>query len=141
MAYTRPLLDVAECMDAVDAILEAAVEGSRQPMALAIVDEYGALLAFASMDGTSPFVREFAIKKAYTAALMRADLKEFGERRQAQGRSVADYGDPNLVGATRGGVVIRRSQDGHVLGGIGVSGGTPEEDDAVARAGLARLNV
>ena len=141
MAYTRPLLDVAECIEAVDGMLEAAAEGSQQPMALAVVDEYGALLAFASMDGTSPFVREFAIRKAYTAALMRADLKDFGERRQAQGRSVADYGDPKLVGASRGGVVISRSQDGRVLGGIGISGGTPEEDDVVARVGLARLNV
>ena len=138
--YTRPLLDVDECMGALDAMLAAAA-GAQGPMALAIVDEYGDLLALACMDGASPFVRDFAIKKAYTAARMRADLRDFAERRRTQGRSIADYGDAKFVGAMRGGVVLQRSPDGHVLGGIGISGGAPEEDDAVARAGLEALRL
>ena len=90
------------------------------------------------MDGITPFVRDYATKKAYTAARMGADLADFAARLKGQGRSVADYGDDRLVGAARGGLAVRAAA-GAVVGGIGVSGGTPDQDEAVARIGLAAL--
>ena len=117
-------------------MLRAAQAQVKQPMAFALVNDYGELMAFARMDGAAPAVREFAIKKAYTSARMRADLNEFRAGLERRGRSVADYGDPNLVGMAAGGAVIRDAETSAVLGAIGVSGGTPEEDEIVAREGL-----
>jgi glc operon protein GlcG len=137
--FETTLLALPECRAALDAMLRNAQEGVRQPMAFAIVNDHGELMAFARMDGAAPAVREFAVKKAYTSARMRADLKDFRSGLEQRGRSVTDFADPNLVGMAAGGIVIREAETGAVLGAIGVSGGTPEEDDAVARVGIQSL--
>ena len=92
-------------------------------------------MAFALMDGGTHFARHYATRKAYTASRMRADLRDFAAQRGAQGRSVTDYGDPGLVASARGGVAIRAG-DGSVVGGVGVSGASPDEDEEIARLGL-----
>lgn len=139
--YQKPVLDVSDAMAVLEAMLNAAPNTSSKPLGMAVVDEHGDLLAFARMDGTPPFPAQFAIKKAYTAARMRSDARGLRERFRAEGRSVADFGDPNLVLAMGGGIAIVAPQSDHVLGGIGVSGGTPDEDEQVARAGLEALSA
>lgn len=134
----RTLLDADDCIRAIERMLEHANITAQAPMALVIVDQYGDPLAVANMNGTSPFVQHFARDKAYTAACMGADLADFAQQLQARGRNVRDYADPNLVAAARGGRVVRTTA-GIVLGGVGVSGGTPEQDEEVARAGVAAL--
>jgi glc operon protein GlcG len=135
------LLDLAECRAALDAMLAAARERVEQPMAFAIVNEYGELMAFARMDGSTPAVRDFAVKKAYTSARMRSDLKDFRAGLEKRGRGVGDYADPNLVGMAAGGVAVPGPDAGTVIGAIGVSGGAPEEDDVIARVGLQALGT
>ncbi|HTE83499.1 MAG TPA: heme-binding protein [Dehalococcoidia bacterium] len=134
--FETTLLDLAECRAALAAMLLAAQGLVRQPLAFAVVNDYGELMAFARMDGATPAVRELAIKKAYTSARMRADLKDFRAGLEQRGRNVTDYADPDLVGMAAGGIVIRDQESSVVLGGIGVSGGTPDEDEKIARAGL-----
>ncbi len=136
--HERTLLDAGECVAALDGMLASVRAQSLPPMALVIVDQYGDLMALACMDGVTPFVRDYATKKAYTAARMGADLADFAARLKAQRRSVTDYADARLVGASRGGLVVRTGA-GLVVGGVGVSGGTPEQDDAIARIGIATL--
>jgi uncharacterized protein GlcG (DUF336 family) len=51
------------------------------------------------------------------------------------GRSVRDFPNPNFIGGP-GGLVLRDPTDGAILGGIGVSGRSGEEDQIVALAGL-----
>lgn len=138
MVQERTLVDADDCIRAIDLMLAHAHITSQAPMALSIVDQYGDPLAVANMNGTSPFVQHFARGKAYTAARMGADLADFAEQLQARGRNVRDYADPNLVAAARGGRVVRTSA-GTVVGGVGVSGGTPEQDEEVARVGVAVL--
>lgn len=132
----RALLDLNDCMNAIDRMLEAAPK----PMALVIVDQYGDLMALSCMNGIRTMARDYAMKKAYTAAIMGSDLKDFAARMKAQGRSVTDYSDPKFVGASLGGVVVRDAE-GNTLGGIGASGGSPEEDDALVRLGLAAMGL
>jgi uncharacterized protein GlcG (DUF336 family) len=62
-------------------------------------------------------------------------LPDFEHLRKSRGRSVADFANANLIGLAAGGVVLK-SERGDVLGAIGVSGGTPEEDESIARLGL-----
>lgn len=131
--YDRPVLDVEDALALVDAALAAAPTHTNRPIAVAVVDDRGDWVAYARMDGIAPFAREYVRSKAITAALMRTDLKEFSATRAQSGRPVADLGDHRLVGAARGGVVLKDS-DGNVIGGLGVGGADPEEDDRIARA-------
>jgi uncharacterized protein GlcG (DUF336 family) len=48
--------------------------------------------------------------------------------------------DPNLV-AVQGGVAVLRPSDGAILGGIGVSGLSAQEDEDIARIGVNALNL
>lgn len=102
------------------------------PMVIAFSDENGYPLFFGCMDQALPASREIAVSKAYTAAVLRMDTKTVGELAQP---GEALYGIQN----THGGKIILfgggmpLTIDGDVVGGIGVSGGTVEEDEKVAR--------
>lgn len=120
------------------AILDAALaEADRLgvPQNVAIVDAGGFLLAFGRSDGARPGSVSIALKKAVSAATRRRPTAEEGGgdaltqiRLSLAGESVTGIGGglPILV-------------DGQVVGAIGVSSGTVEEDTLVARAGLAAL--
>jgi glc operon protein GlcG len=134
--YDRLVLDDQDALNLVDAALAAAQRETKKPVAIAVVDERGDWMAYVRMDGVAPFASEYAQRKAYTASLMRRDLKEYSAARAQAGRSITDLGDAQLVGAGNGGVVIKDAA-GNVLGGLGVSGAEPEEDERIARAALA----
>jgi uncharacterized protein GlcG (DUF336 family) len=138
--YDRPVLDVEDALKLMDAALAAAPEVTKQPIVVSVVDDNGDWVAFARMDGAPAFSREYAQRKAYTASLMRRDLTELAASRQRTGRLITDYGNPRLVGAASGGVVLKDGA-GNVLGGLGVSGGTPEEDEQIARTALSSAPV
>ncbi len=141
MTFERPVMDVEDALVALDGMLKAAPEESSRPLAFAIVDDNGDLVCFARMDGVPAFNTHYARQKAYTSSRMRQDLQAFAEMRRTTGRSLSDFADPGLVGSAGGGVAITDPRSGRVVGAIGVSGGTPEEDDRVARAGLAALKL
>ena len=134
--YDRVVLDVDAALALVDAALAAASAEVELPIAVAVVDDMGDWVAFVRMDGTPMFHREYARRKAYTASLMRRDLHDFAELRTRTDLSLADFGDPRFVGAAEGGIAIRDAA-GNLLGGLGVSGATPEENELIARAAIA----
>jgi glc operon protein GlcG len=137
--YQRPLLDVSDAMAAVEAMISAAPGQAEHPLAVAVTDQYGDLLGFARMDGATPFACQNAIGKAYTASRLQLDVKELTARLREQGRAITELADPKLLGALGGGLVI--VYRGHVVGGIGVSGGAPDQDEAVAQAGLNAIRL
>ena len=135
--YNKPMLSLTQCQAAINAMVaDFNKDPNRRPVDMAIVDDMGNLLAYARMDGCHR--PTFAIDKAYTSAVRRMDTIAFAEQLKAQGRNVADLGDPQLV-TIQGGLVIETS-DGRLLGGIGV-GGLPsgKDDEDISRAGLAAL--
>jgi glc operon protein GlcG len=137
--HATPVLGLEEARVALDAMLVAAEAKPGRPVALAVVDNHGDLVCFACMAGANPaLARQNALKKAYTSACMRTDSGVFAERTKAVGRTIADLGNPELV-LDAGGAVIARESDGAILGGIGVSGRSSEEDEEIARAGRAAL--
>lgn len=106
-------------------------------MVISIVDESGILKAFCRMDGAALLSVDIATNKAYTAVSF--GMPSHGWHEFIKNDPPLLHGivhTPRLV-VFGGGYPI--SEDGQVIGGIGVSGGHYEQDMAVAEAGLAAL--
>ena len=137
MPYQKPILSLDDARRAMERMLQEALKAPNRPVAIAICDDQGELVAFARMDKCAPLPLTIARKKAYSAARTRSDTKAFADRLKGMGRSVVEFGDPNLI-AVQGGVAIITA-DGNPLGGIGVSGLAAEEDEAIAKIGLSAI--
>ena len=108
------------------------------PMDMAIVDDAGNLVMFERMDGALVGCVQIAIDKAYTAAIFGIPTAEEGRMAQPGG---PEYG-ANTLYAGRivilgGGLPVKFKNN--VVGAIGCSSGTVEQDTAVAEAGVAAL--
>lgn len=137
MPYQKAVLNLDDARRAMERMLQEALKAPNRPVAIAICDDQGELVAFARMDKCAPLPLTVARKKAYTAARTRTDTKAFADRLKSMGRSAVEFGDPNLL-AVQGGVAILAT-DGTALGGIGVSGLAAEEDEAIAKVGLTAI--
>lgn len=138
MPYQKTVLSLDDAQRAMDLMLKEAQKEPNRPVAIAIVDDQGELISFTRMDKCAPQPPMIARKKAYTSARTRTDTVAYAERLKSQGRSVTEFGDPNLI-ALQGGVVITNPADQNTLGGIGVSGLAAPEDEAIARIGLKAI--
>ncbi len=136
--YDRQVMDIEDALRAMDAAIDTAYAEGAGPLAVAVVDDNGDLVAFARMDGTPIFQRRHAIRKAYTASRVGADLSEFAAERAQRGMSAAEF-DQEFVGAAHGSVVVRAAEQGAVVGAIGVQGFDRERDERLARIALAAL--
>ena len=134
----KPYIDFDQAQAAMKAIIEEATGPVVMPVAIAIVDDAGNMVAYAQMDNVRLYARRHAFRKAYTAAVMGMDTGPHGEQLRERGRTVSDYGDPNLTPGI-GGVVVR-SSDGIIMGGIGV-GGYLARDEELAQIGLDAINL
>lgn len=106
----------------------------RQPMNIAIADAGGHLVAHVRMDGAWLGSVDIAINKAFTARAFDIQTKELAKLSQPGGPFYgihASNGGRVMIFA--GGIPLERA--GKVIGAIGVSGGTGEQDQAVASAG------
>ena len=138
--YNKPQLSLAQTQAAINAMVAKATQEPDRPVAMAIVDDAGNLLSYARMDNCRPNPQTFATRKAYTAALSGVDSAVYADRLKSQGRSVSDMGNPNLVSA-QGAVVITDPGSGAVLGAIGVSGLSAQEDEDLSRLGVQSLGL
>ena len=136
--YDKPMISLDQAQDAIQAMIDDYnKDPNRRKVDMAVVDDAGNLLAYARMDRC--LRPTFAIRKAYTSAVRSMDTVTFAEQLSTQGRSLESFGDPQLI-ALAGGVAVIK--DGAVVGAIGV-GGLPSglDDEAIAKAGLAALNL
>ena len=116
------------------AAAEAEAARNGWPVAIAIVDASGELIVFHKLDGTQSASIDIAIGKARTAARLRRPTKAL-EDAIASGRMALAA----VEGITplEGGVPI--TVEGQVIGAIGVSGVTSQQDAQVAQAGVGAL--
>jgi uncharacterized protein GlcG (DUF336 family) len=103
---------------------------------VAVVDRGGALIAFARMDGGRIGSITVALTKAVSAATRRRPTSEENAGDVPLGIRLA-VASNNTVTNIGGGLPI--IIDGQVIGGIGVSSGSVDEDVIVAKAGLTAL--
>ena len=108
------------------------------PMVVAVVDAGGNPVAFQRMDGALLVSIDIAINKAYTAAAVKLSTHELGVVAQPGqplfGIHNADGGRIVIFG---GGFPLKRGNE--IIGGIGVSGGSVDEDIGCAQAALERF--
>ena len=138
--FQQEVLGLEEARRAVDAMLQAGMKEPARPIAIVIVDDHCELVAFARMDGARPQNNDFAFKKAYTSARLRGDSGAIAQRMKDGGRSAPDFGYPNLL-FLQGGLLIARPGSNQVLGAIGVSGLRADEDEGIAKIGLAAMGL
>jgi uncharacterized protein GlcG (DUF336 family) len=105
-----------------------------QPMDIAIVDAGGNLKAHVRMDGANIGSITIAINKAYTAIAFQGETASLQEATRPEGPifGLSDAHGGRLA-VFPGGIPLVR--DGHIMGAIGVSTGTVEQDQEVASAG------
>ena len=119
----------------VDAAVEKAGEIG-QPMNIAVVDDGGHLVAFARMDGAIKASIDISINKAFTARAFDIATKDLAENAQPGEQFYGIQGSNHgRVMVFAGGIPLRR--DGLVVGAVGVSGGSGEQDQTVAEAAVA----
>lgn len=140
-APPAPLVTQDLSLAQAQAVLAAALAAAEKQgtlMDVAVVDAGGNLKAFARMDGAWLGSIDIATTKARTARYFDLPTEELGKLSQPGGPL---YG----IEVSNGGLITfpgglpLKAADGTVLGAIGVSGSTVENDHAVATAGVAAL--
>jgi uncharacterized protein GlcG (DUF336 family) len=130
-------LTLAQANAILAAALAASAEAGYRPMAVVVLDDAGHMKAAQREDGASMFRMDVALGKAWAAVGMGASSRVLAERAQ---------GNPNffvtLAATAQGrflpqtGAVLIKDADGAVLGAVGASGGTGDEDEALCIAGV-----
>ncbi|TMJ60827.1 MAG: heme-binding protein [Alphaproteobacteria bacterium] len=127
-------LDVARKI--LDSALAKAVEKKLKPLVVTVLDARGCVKIAAAQDGTSLLRSEIAHGKAYGALAMGMGSRALFQRAQEQAYFI---GAVNTLAQGRmvpvpGGVLIQSG--GFLLGAVGISGDTSDNDEACAIAGI-----
>jgi uncharacterized protein GlcG (DUF336 family) len=134
---TRPAVsvDLADARRIISAGERKAIELGI-PYNIAVADAGGGLVAHARMDGAWLGSVDIAINKAWTARAFDMSTEDLSHLTQSgqQGFGLNTTNDSRVV-IFGGGIPIKR--DGIVIGAVGASGGSVEQDVAVARAAIA----
>lgn len=139
LSVVVPSIDWHAAHQAVGAAVQAA-QAMGVRINVAVVDASGVLAAFLRMPGAPLHSVEIAIDKAYTAVSFGLATSQWHGALQQHSPAVRDgiVLRPRFV-AFGGGLPLL--ENGQRIGGIGVSGGSEQEDETCARAGLAALGL
>src|ERR1700739_4061944 len=126
-------------LDNAQQIIDAGIAKAKeigQPMNIAVVDAGANLTAFARMDGAWLGSIDIAVNKAFTARAFDITTRDLGSNSQPGnqffGIHASNHGRGRIFA---GGVPLK--VNGQVVGAVGVSGGSGEQDQAVADAAAA----
>lgn len=133
--YGAPINNEQAREAAIAAIAEARKNGWR--MAIAVVDPGGYLVYFEKIDGTQNASVALAQAKARTSALYRRPSKVFSDQFSAGNTGFMSFPNEARPIASEGGIPI--VVNGRLIGAIGASGGTGQQDSIVAMAGASAV--
>ena len=128
-------LEIAQTI--LSAALAAARMSNFKPLTIAVLDARGALKAFAAADGTSLKRGEIAIAKAAGALAMGLGSRTLGTMAAQRPQFVAavTHAVGGMLIPVAGGVLVR-DVAGELIGAVGVSGDTSDNDETAAVAGI-----
>jgi uncharacterized protein GlcG (DUF336 family) len=130
-------LTLQQARTVIDAAIAKSKEAGYKPMAIAVLDAAGHLKAFVSEDGASMFRFDVARAKAWGAVGMGVSSRALAERAKDNPNffvSLAATADGRFL--PQAGAVVIKDAQGQVLGAVGASGGTGDEDEAICKAGV-----
>ena len=116
------------------AIAECSAKGFHT--AVAVVDRAGQVLVLMRDESATAHVGEMARRKAYTARIYRLPTTEFQKRTTPDQLLAAQRDFPDIL-ALSGGVPIQIGKE--TIGAVGSAGSNLEQDDACAKAGIAKV--
>jgi uncharacterized protein GlcG (DUF336 family) len=112
------------------------------PLAVVVLDSGGSILSAQRQDGASMFRLDVAFGKAWGAVAMGVSSRTLAERAS---------GNPNFFAGlavtangrllAQPGAVLVRDADGAIVGAVGASGGTGDEDEACCISGVTRIGL
>jgi uncharacterized protein GlcG (DUF336 family) len=127
------MVTLADARRIIDAAEKKAAEIG-QPMNIAVADAGGNLVAHVRMDNAWLGSIDISIKKAYTSRAFDIATKDLAEHSQSGGQFFGIHAsNDGKIMIFAGGIPLKK--DGKVVGAIGVSGGSGEQDHTVAEAG------
>ena len=125
-----------EAAKKIAAVAEAEARRRGATVVIAVVDDGGYLLVLERLDDAQVASVDVGIAKARTAAIFRRPSRVFED--QVKNGRIAALALPGAV-ALQGGVPI--IVDGKVIGAIGVSGNSPQEDEDIAKVGADSVSA
>ncbi len=135
-------LTLSQANALLSAALQAARRAGHRPMSVVVVDEAGHLKAMQREDGASMFRADIALGKAWAAVGMGANSRVLAERAQGNPnffQALAATGQGRFIPQT--GALLIRDPQGQLLGAVGASGGTGDEDEAICQAGIEAVGL
>jgi uncharacterized protein GlcG (DUF336 family) len=136
------MLTFVQAQTILTAVLAEARSKSMNPLAIAVLDGRGALRAFAAEDNTSLKRGEIATGKAHGAIALGIGSRTIGKMALERPHFVAAVGQ-TISGPlipVAGGVLVRDAA-GVIIGAVGVSGDTSDNDEIAAIAGITAAGL
>ena len=135
-------LTLSQAQQIIQGALAKSKERGFKPMGVAVLDAGGNLKAFASEDGASMFRFDIARAKAWGAVGMGVSSRVLAQRAKENPNffvSLSSTAQGRFLPQT--GAVVIKDAAGAVLGAVGASGGTGDEDEAICIAGVAAAGL
>ncbi len=135
-------LTLAQANHIISAALAQSKQAGYKPMGVAVLDEAGNLKAFAREDGATMFRFDVALGKAWGAVAMGASSRVLMQRAKDNPNfflSLASTSSGRFLPQT--GAVLIKNAEGEILGAVGASGGTGDEDEAICIAGVTAAGL
>ena len=135
-------LTLAQANRIVAGAFEQAKESGYAPMAVAVLDAAGHVTSAQRADGASMFCIDVATGKAWASVAMGANSRVLAERAKGNPNffvSLASTAQGRFLAQT--GAVLITEAGGHVIGAVGASGGSGDEDEAICIAGVSAAGL
>ena len=130
-------LTLAQANQIIAAALARSNEAGHKPMAIVVLDDGGHIKSAQREDGASMFRTDIAMGKAWASIAMGAASRVLTQRAKdlpAFFGALASTGQGKFIPQT--GAVLINDPAGKVVGAVGASGGTGDEDEAICIAGV-----
>jgi glc operon protein GlcG len=133
--YSTGKVSSQEAQRLIEEVVKLA-QAINKPVAIAVAGPEGELIGFLRMDGANAASGKIAQNKAYTSGRDGKSTRDMGQYMREKNTPPAFWGDLGITGFG-GGVPI--FENGLVIGGIGISGLSQDEDERLAREAIAAV--